>query len=275
MAQRTKRDSGNSGDGDQPNLKDASRGERLHKALADAGIGSRRACEQLIAEGAVSVNGRIIRERDMPVWVDLNVDRVEVEGRPVGRPKRRSHLYIMVNKPSRVVSTNKDPEGRKTVRDLVPHKERLFPVGRLDFEATGLVLLTDDGKLANQLTHPRYEVPKTYDAIVKGQVQPGALEQLKAGIWIPSGEEGKNVKAKVDDIEIIDSDETKTRVRLTLREGNRDLRAMFGRFGHDIKRLTRTGLGPLQMKGVALGGWRELSQIEVHKLRRAAKRTED
>ena len=141
-------------------LKDAARGERLHKALAEAGVGSRRHCEQLIAEGSVSVNGLTIRERDMPVWVDLATDRVIVDGKVVSQPPRRSHTYIMVNKPSRVVTTSKDPEGRKTVLELVPHKQRLFAVGRLDFAATGLVLITDDGDLANKLTHPRYEVDK-------------------------------------------------------------------------------------------------------------------
>jgi len=148
--------------------KDASRGERIQKVLARAGIGSRRHCEELVEQGQVRVNGRVVDE--LPAWVDPMADDIVVNGRPV--PKAERHVYVMLYKPRNTLSTLSDPDHRRTVADLVQHPsvDRLYPVGRLDYDTMGLLLMTNDGELANRLTHPRYGVHKTYRAVVKGAV---------------------------------------------------------------------------------------------------------
>jgi len=251
-------------------LRDAGRGVRLHKAMADAGVGSRRACERLIAEGRVAVNGRTVTT--MPAWVDPLADRVEVDGRGIARRRKPGKLYLMVNKPRNVICTNRDPEGRKRVVDLVPHRERLFCVGRLDAESTGMVLLTNDGDLTQALTHPSHEVPKTYHVTIKGELPDEDVEKLKRGVML-ADREGGAARAKASGVELKRRDRDSTALAITLREGrNREIRRMMARLGHRVKKLKRVAIGGVALKGVASGQWRELSRSEVNALRRAARR---
>jgi pseudouridine synthase len=251
-------------------LRDASRGVRLNKFLADAGVGSRRACEQAIEERRVTVNAQPITA--MPVWVDPQRDRVEVDGRRVGR-RRRGRTYLMVHKPRNVVCTNRDPEGRKRVIDLVPHTQRLFCVGRLDYDSTGLVILTDDGELSQRLTHPRYGVPKTYHVTIRGRLEEEDVARLQGGIWL-ADKAGQSAKARASGVRLITRHHDRSQLAVTLREGrNREIRRMLARLGHPVKKLKRTAIGPVKLKGVAPRQWRELTRQEVAALRRAAKRS--
>lgn len=253
---------------------DASRGERLQRVLADAGIGSRRACEELIEAGEVEVNGHVVDT--LPAWVDPHEDRIVVQGRPVPRPER--HLYVLLNKPARTLSAVSDEPGadRRTVTDLVDHPgaSRLFPVGRLDYDTVGLILLTNDGELANRLTHPRYGVPKTYRVVVKGLLGPEAVEELERGIYLAERKAGQTVGAKKTahvEISIISQNRENTTLEMTLREGrNRQVRRMLAAVGYPVRKLERIGMGPIRLKGVARGAWRELTRDEVWALKRAA-----
>jgi pseudouridine synthase len=255
-------------------LRDAEHGERLQRVLADAGIGSRRDCEALIEAGKVRVNGQIVRT--LPAWADPAVDDIIVNGRPLPAPER--HLYILLNKPTRTLTTAKDEPGadRRTVLDLVNHpaKAKLFPVGRLDYDTTGLLLLTNDGELANRLTHPRYGVPKTYRALVKGQIDEEALSKLAGGVVLTDRREGKTTGASRTgpvEVEIIHTAGDKTTLDVTIREGrNRQVRRMLASLGLSVKKLERTAMGPLRLRGVARGLWRELTRTELDRLRRAA-----
>lgn len=258
----------------RPDHKDASRGERLQRVLADAGIGSRRECEALIEAGKVRVNGRIVKA--LPAWADPAEDEILVHNRPLPSPER--HLYILLNKPTRTLTTAKDEPGsdRRTVLDLVHHpaKAKLFPVGRLDYDTTGLLLLTNDGDLANRLTHPRYGVPKTYRAVVKGRVDAEMLRSLEGGVVLTDRKEGRTVGAsRTNPVEVVvvHGDAEKTTLDVTIREGrNRQVRRMLAQLGLSVKKLERTAMGPLKLTKVARGSWRELTSREVVMLRRAA-----
>lgn len=248
---------------------------RLQRVMADAGIASRRACEEMIQSGLVTVNGEIVRE--LPVLVDPEEDRIVVEGRPL--PKRDPRIYIMLNKPSRTVTTNADEPGanRRTVIDLVEHPaaKRLFPVGRLDFETLGLLLLTNDGELANRLTHPSYGVAKTYRVVVRGKLADEDIASLEEGIYLAERKEGRTVgaarTARVQ-LEIVKRDRDRTTLHLTLKEGrNRQVRRMLAGVGYPVKKLERISMGPLKLKGLARGEWRELTRDEVRSLREATK----
>ena len=258
----------------RPPKSDRPQGQRLQRVLADAGIASRRAGEQLIEGGRVTVNGEPVHT--LPCFVDPEHDHIEVDGRPIPKPER--HLYLMLNKPSRVLSTVADEPGsdRPTVLDLVDHpsRARLFPVGRLDFDTTGLILLTNDGELANRLTHPRYEVEKTYRAVVRGRIEEEETAQLEQGIYLAERREGRTTgaarTAKVQ-IRIHKRDRERTILEITLREGrNRQVRRMLAMVGHPVKKLERVAMGPLKLKGLARGEWRELTRGEMTSLRRAA-----
>lgn len=251
-------------------LKDAGRGIRLHKAMAAMGVASRRAAEQLIAEGRVSVNG--ITVRTLPAFVDPAQDRIQIDGVAVAKPERKSHLYLMVYKPAKTLCTNKDPEGRATVFHLVPHKQRLFCVGRLDFAATGLVLLTDDGDMANRLTHPRYEVDQTFEVLIKGPFTDGDLQRLTKGMYFKTEDE-RNIKVRAKEARIAKQDGEKTRLELVMAPGqHRELRRMLLRMDLNLKAIRRVSLGPLHLKGVPIGGWRELTREELGALRKFARR---
>ncbi|MFO0895485.1 MAG: pseudouridine synthase [Phycisphaerales bacterium] len=249
-------------------FQDDSRGPRLQRVLADAGVGSRRHCEELVEQGSVIVNGEVID--GLPAWVDPDNDRIEVEGRPL-RPSQR-HVYVMLFKPKGVVTTNDDPEGRTRAVDLVRHPSgaRLYPVGRLDMDSSGLLLLTNDGELANRLTHPRYEVHKVYEVTVGGTVAEDALEELRRGIWLPERERD-GARTSRSSLEVLERDRTRTLLRMELREGrNRQIRRMMLSLGHPVKKLRRIAMGPLRLKGVAMGEWRDLTAQEVDQLRKAA-----
>ncbi|MCD6289708.1 MAG: rRNA pseudouridine synthase [Anaerolineae bacterium] len=248
--------------------------ERLQKVLAHAGIASRRASERLIREGRVAVNGRIVTE--MGVKVDPERDQILVNGEPI-RP-REPRYYIMLHKPAGYLSVMADPRGRPDLGDLVEAGVRLYPVGRLDMASEGLILLTNDGELANRLMHPRYEQPKTYLALVRGQPSPRALWKLRRGIHL----EGERMApAQVVAVqgwprELVGdwwqenpTQEGATWVRLTLREGKkREVRRMLSAVGYPVLRLIRVGLGPLRLGRLPPGKYRHLTAYESRLLRR-------
>ena len=227
-------------------------GVRLQKILAQAGLGSRRACEELIAAGRVQVNGRVAT---LGGRADPEHDRVEVDGEPVG--VRPGLVYYALNKPTGVVTTASDPQGRPTVVDLVPGEPRVFPVGRLDADTEGLLLLTNDGDLAHRLTHPSHGVEKEYLAQVEGRPSRGALRALRDGVEL---DDGRTAPAKVAQV----ADDT---LRITIHEGrNRQVRRMCEAVGHPVVRLVRTRIGSLSERRLAPGEWRELSREEVRAL---------
>lgn len=250
---------------------------RIQKVMASAGIASRRACEQMVEEGLVSVNGEVVAS--LPKLVDPLTDRIEIDGRPLKRMTARGErpVYVMLYKPRHTVSTASDPEGRRTVTDLVEHPTgvRLYPVGRLDYDTMGLVLLTNDGDLANKLTHPRYGVHKTYRAIVRGRLEEEDVARLEKGIVLATRREGRTVGVERTggaEITIVKREPARTIIDITLDEGrNRQVRRMLAKVGCPVKKLVRIRLGPLALKGVSMGHWRELLPGEVAALRRAVR----
>lgn len=236
-------------------------GERLQKVLARVGIGSRRACEQLIADGRVSVDGAIAR---LGQRVDPDTAHVEVDGRPVG--VRPDLVYYLLNKPTGVVSTADDPHGRTTVVDLVDADERIYPVGRLDADTEGLLLLTNDGALTHRLTHPSFGVHKEYLAEVEGTPSRGALRRLREGIEL---DDGMTAPATVAQI-------SPNLIRLTIHEGrNRQVRRMFDAVGHPVVRLVRTRIGPITDARLGAGAARRLTNDEVRALEVAVAEAEE
>jgi len=233
-------------------------GIRLQKVLAAAGVGSRRACEQLIAEGRVSVDGEKVREQGMRV--DPAKAVVRVDGMRVTAPTGMVHLAL--NKPVGMVTAMTDPEGRPTVGDLVVgRRERLFHVGRLDADTEGLLLLTNDGELAHRLTHPSRGVEKEYLVEVVGSPSRGALRALREGVEL---EDGRTAPAKASAV-------APGVLRLVIHEGrNRQVRRMCEAIGHPVTRLVRTRIGPLTDTRLAPGEWRQLTPEEVAALARAA-----
>lgn len=248
---------------------DATRGPRLQKVLADADVASRRACEELILAGQVTVNGHIIDQ--LPAFVDPAQDHIAVNGRRIRQ--HVPHSYIMLFKPRGVVSTNHDPEGRKRAIDLVDlPKTRLYPVGRLDVESSGLLLLTNDGQLANRLTHPRYGVYKVYEVTVDGSLDADDLKRLEKGPFLHDPTRSNHAKrAAASRLRLIRKDRDRTRIRMELREGrNRQIRRMMAQLGHKVRKLRRIQMGPLKLKGLQPGQWRELMPDELAALRKAA-----
>ncbi len=239
--------------------KEAPEGERLQKVLAKAGVGSRRAVEEMIAKGRIKVNGTkaILGKR-----VDPTKDVVEVDGSrvPLGADLR----YYMLNKPEGVVSTADDPEGRPTVMDYLEVPDRLWPVGRLDIDTEGLIILTNDGELTHHLTHPSFEVPRTYLAEVKGSVKERTLRTLARGVDL---EDGTTAPAGVD---LLDRMAGSALIEITIHEGrNRQVRRMFEAVGHPVARLARTAVGPVRLGRLKPGDLRRLSPEEVRSLYRA------
>jgi 23S rRNA pseudouridine2605 synthase len=247
---------------------DDRRGERIQKVLAQAGVASRRECEALIGEGRVRVNGVIIDA--LPAWVNPRVDTIEVDGRPLRRADPL--VYIMLNKPKGIVCTNADPQGRRRAIDLVQHplQTRLFPVGRLDIDASGLVLLTNDGPFANRLTHPRYEVGKTFELTVGGRLDDGAVARIEAELF-PAKRSMTQDPEKRSRLSVLTREAARTTLRMEIRDGkNTEIRQTMLRAGHPLKRLRQIAIGPLQLRGVAIGAWRELTAAEFAALHRAA-----
>jgi 23S rRNA pseudouridine2605 synthase len=232
---------------------------RLAKHLAHAGVASRRAAEALIADGRVSVDGQVVTD---PARDVSGEQAITVDGRPVGARERERAVYA-VNKPAGVVSTARDTHGRPTVVDLVRDAgRRLYPVGRLDADTTGLLLLTDDGDLAHRLTHPRFEVPKIYRARVRGgAVSARALRELREGVEL---DDGRTAPARVRQV-------GPGELELTLREGRkRQVRRMCAAVGHPVESLERIAFGPLRLGDLREGGVRRLPPAEVERLRAAA-----
>ena len=240
---------------------------RLQKILSQAGVASRRAAEKLIVEGRVSVNGRTVVE--LGSKADPGHDDIRVDGRRIkaaGRPR-----YILLNKPRGFVTTRSDEKRRKTVLDLLEGvREYVYPVGRLDYDTEGLLLLTNDGELAAQLTHPRHGIERTYEARVAGMPDDRALDKLRRGIPL----DGRRTLPA--EVKLLNRDRDADAVLLiTIREGrNRQVRRMCEAVGHPVDRLKRTRFGPIADRRLPVGAWRELSAEEVRKLKSLASRSD-
>ena len=245
--------------------------ERLQKLLSIAGVASRRASEELITQGRVEVNGEVVRT--LGTKADPQKDLVKVDGRRLRfdiRPR-----YILLNKPKGVVTTRHDPEKRRTVMDLLTSvREYVYPVGRLDYDSEGLLLLTSDGDLAARLTHPRHAVDRVYEAIVVGAPAEEDLERLRRGVFLDGA---RTAPAEVRRASTVDkgsrraSRESLTKLVITLREGrNRQVRRMCASIGHPVRKLTRIRMGPIKLGDLPPGHWRDLTPREVEKLKGAA-----
>jgi 23S rRNA pseudouridine2605 synthase len=244
--------------------------ERLQKLMARAGVASRRKAEELIREARVTINGRAAEIGDK---ADLERDAVKVDGKRL-QPHAGAHHYLLLNKPKYVMSTLADPEGRTTVIDLVPPRLRkaLVPVGRLDYNTEGLLLLTDDGELAQQVAHPRYGCVKTYEVKVKGQPTDADLDRLRGGIVL----DGKRtapcrITARHVPRRAAESENSWWKVELS-QGRSRQIREMFQRVGHPVQKLRRVAIGPVADPDLPLGMVRELTEREVEMLRAAATR---
>ncbi|MBC5810080.1 MAG: rRNA pseudouridine synthase [Candidatus Eremiobacteraeota bacterium] len=239
---------------------------RLQKFLAHAGVTSRRKAEELIAAGRVRVNRRIVRTLGTGVAAG---DRVEVDGKQVEIPA--DFTYAVLHKPQKVMTTLRDPEGRRTVAEMIPKAlGRLVPVGRLDYDTSGVLLLTDDGDLAHVLTHPRFGVEKTYRALVRGRLEAADMRAFLAGIRL---EEGKTQPAKV---RVVRSGAQYSEVDITIHEGrNRQVRRMFEATEHPVVALSRLKFGPISLGELPPGHVREATDREVSALRNIARNTQD
>ncbi len=235
--------------------------QRLQKVLAAAGIGSRRQCEELITTGRVEVDRRVVTE--LGTRVDPAVQQIRVDGSPLSATKL---VYYAVNKPVGVVCTNRDPSGRPRVVDLIPEGDaRLFAVGRLDLHSEGLILVTNDGDLANRLTHPRYGIAKTYRIVVADRPERDVIDKLLKGVHLAEG------VARAERVEIKSRHKESTHMEMVLREGkNREIRRVLARVGHKVERLTRIAVGPIRLGNLPLGECRRLTRDELDLLRREA-----
>jgi 23S rRNA pseudouridine2605 synthase len=230
-------------------------GMRLNAWLARAGVASRRKADDLIKAGRVTVNG----EPGQLNTVVQRTDEISLDGQPLAK---QTLSYVLLHKPAGVVTTASDPQGRTTVLDLVDHPNRVVPVGRLDADTTGALLLTNDGDLAHRLAHPKYEVDKVYVAEVWGQPTDGTLRKLAEGVKL---EDGKTAPATVVRVE-------GGRIELTIHEGrNRQVKRMLEAVGHRVQTLHRSSYGPLRLEGLEPGAWRELEPSEVEQLRSAGR----
>jgi len=236
--------------------------QRLQKVLAAAGYGSRRECEELIVSGRVEVQGSVVDE--LGSKVDPAAEEIRVDGVRVNAPKL---VYYMVNKPPGVVSTMRDPAGRERVVDLVPDSgQRIYNVGRLDKSSEGLILLTNDGELANRLTHPRYGVEKTYRVLVAGVPSPAALAKLRQGVHLAEA------VAQVTRVKIVTRRKDSAVLEIVLDEGrNREIRRLLASLGHKVLRLKRIAIDGVRLGTMELGEWRPLRREEVRSLYQAAR----
>ena len=257
-------------------FKDSSRGERLQRVMAAGGIASRRKCEAMIEAGEVKVNGICIDF--LPAWVDATKDRITIADRRLNL--HALNVYVMYYKPRGIVCTMSDPEGRQCIGDIVTHHSgtRIFPVGRLDMESQGFLILTNDNALSNELTHPRHGISKTYEVTVRGKLDEATIGKLQKGIYLVDAHtrhdsSRKGTRAKIENIEIVRHDRDRTLIKITLAEGrNRQIRRMLALVGHPVKRLRRTHIGPVALKGLRPGQWRDLTQKEINALQNSIRR---
>jgi 23S rRNA pseudouridine2605 synthase len=242
--------------------------ERLQKILAEAGIASRRAAERMIQEGRVTVNGSLVAEPG--VKADAEIDEIRVDGEPIDAPALP--VYLMLHKPRGYVTTARDERGRRSIMDLVyKTRERVFPVGRLDMDSEGLLLLTNDGELAQRLTHPSHEVEKEYLALVRGTPDQEALRGLRRGVTLNGRLTAPAVVEPVRKPEGLAEQPGHSYLRLVLREGRkRQVRLMCEAVGHPVERLIRVRIGPLRLRGLVPGRVRELTPAEIERIRSAA-----
>ena len=240
--------------------------QRLQKLISAAGITSRRHAEQLIRAGEVTVNGRVVTE--LGAKADPGRDHIKVNGRLIN-PLLSQHenVYVLLNKPKGYLTSMSDPEGRPLVIDLIPPSlGRLHPVGRLDFNTEGLLLLTNDGELTNLITSARNQIPKVYRAKVQGTPSERAIDRLRRGITIGEGE-----RTAPADIRRVRESESNSWFEVVIREGrNQQVRRMFDAIGHSVVRLKRTRIGELEDKQLRIGEWRKLTQLEVKRFKRGA-----
>jgi pseudouridine synthase len=261
-------------------------GERLEKVLAEAGIASRRDCEFAIRAGRVRINGRTVRA--LPCLVDPGRDLIEFDGEVVDAARRDggrapARLYLMLNKPKGVISTARDPLGRPNVvamvASAVPRDQRVYPVGRLDADSTGLVLLTNDGELAHRLAHPSHGAAKEYLVAVQGALPPEALERLRRGLFLADvgSPAGGAKRARLENLRLLRHTRDRRRgdlslVSVTLHEGqNREIRRLFARVGAKVRSLERVAIGPLRLGRLRAGHFRQLRPDEVLALRRSVR----
>lgn len=233
--------------------------ERLQKVLAHAGVASRRKCEEMILAGRVLVNDEVVKE--LGTKVDPSTDIIAVDGRVIGKEE---HVYLMLNKPKGYISAVKDPKGRRVVTDLIKGlTERVYPVGRLDYETEGLLILTNDGEFANLLTHPKYHVPKMYQVYMKGVPHGDLLDQLRKGVQL---EDGMTAPAEVEYVDVAE-DQSSSVIRITISEGrNRQVRRMIEKIGFRVEKLRRVKFGYLTLDGLPRGKFRKLTASEVKEL---------
>lgn len=235
--------------------------ERLQKILAAAGIDARRKCEELILAGAVTVNGEVVES--LPAFADPETDDIRVHGE---RVKRSVKVYYLLNKPKGVICTNSDPQGRPRAIDFIDTKERVFCVGRLDADTTGAIILTNDSELTNRLTHPRYELPKVYDVVLRGRMEGPDVEALKRGVWLAEGKTGKAA------VKILRRTNQETTLQVSIRQGlNRQVRRTFAHLGYKVKGLKRVQIGDIILKGIPEGGYKPLTGKQIDYLKRATK----
>ncbi len=234
---------------------------RLQKYIAMCGVASRRGAEELIADGKVSVNGEKITEQG--VKVEIGADKVSVNGKPI-KPSQKMY-YIMLNKPAGYVSTVKDQFERPTVIDLLGSEinGRVFPVGRLDYETEGLLLLTNDGELTYKVTHPKHKINKTYIATLKGGISIKGLAQLRSGVRLDDG-----FMTSPAEVEMLSAEAGRTVIKITIHEGkNRQVRRMFEAVGSRVMYLQRLSIGNIELGNLPLGRWRHLTAHEINFLK--------
>lgn len=231
--------------------------ERLQKYMAKCGVASRRKCEEIISQGRVSVNGQIVKEI---VLIDEETDEVKVDGQIIGLAEK--FVYIILNKPVGVITSVKDQFGRKTVTEILNIKERVYPVGRLDYDTSGLLLLTNDGDITYKMTHPSHEIEKVYSARIKGIPTKEEIERFKNGLRI------EDYVTAPSDIKVISQYENSSLVQITIHEGkNRQVRKMCDVIGHPVIELKRIKMGQIELGNLKTGEWRELTKAEVEYLK--------
>jgi 23S rRNA pseudouridine2605 synthase len=239
--------------------------QRLQKILAAAGIDSRRNCEDLIVEGQVRVNNRVVDA--LPAFADPLKDVITVSGRRIQAEQKR---YFLLNKPIGVICTNSDPDNRRKAIDFIKTDKRIFCAGRLDADTTGLIILTNDSELTNKLTHPKFELAKTYVVKVKGQIRGEQIERLKKGVWLAEGKTGRA------SVKVLKRNFKESLVEIKISQGlNRQVRRMFAGLGIDVVSLTRTKIGKLTSRGLGIGSYRELTPQELAYLKKATSFSEE